>query len=118
MDKKKWFRKKKSIRKKLSGTFQRPRMTVFRSARHIFAQVIDDVEGKTLVSASTLDKDVKEKISAEMDKKTKAEVVGRVIAEKCKTKEIEKIVFDRNGFAYHGRIKKLADSSRKHGLIF
>ena len=111
MDKKKWFRKKKSIRKKLSGTFQRPRLTVF-------AQVIDDVEGKTLVSASTLDKDVKEKISAEMDKKTKAEVVGRVIAEKCKTKEIEKIVFDRNGFAYHGRIKKLADSSRKHGLIF
>ncbi len=110
------IRRKRSIRKKISGTAAIPRLSVFRSSRHIYAQVIDDVTGTTLVSASTMAKDFT--ASDEDKKRDRAKKVGQMIALKCKEKGIEKVVFDRNGFLYHGRVKLLADAAREHGLIF
>ena len=105
------------IRKKLAGTPQRPRLAVFRSQAHIYAQVIDDEIGKTLCSASTVDKDLRQ------EKKSGANVaaakaVGQLIATRAKEKGIEAVVFDRGGFQYHGRIKALADAAREAGLKF
>ncbi len=111
------LRRKKRVRKKISGTPQRPRLTVFRSSRHIYAQIIDDVAGVTLASASTRDRDfsldpeIKGKVSA-------AEKVGELIAAHAMKKGIEKVVFDRNGYIYHGRVRALADGARKGGLQF
>ena len=110
------MRRKRSIRKKISGTASIPRLTVFRSSRHIYAQVIDDVTGVTLVSASTMAKDFD--AGENHTKKDRAKKVGEMIALKCKEKGIEKVVFDRNGFLYHGRVKLLADSARANGLLF
>ena len=110
-------RRKFRIRKKLSGTPEQPRMSVFRTARHIYAQVIDDSTGKTLAHASTLSKDLKGQL--EEDTKTEAaKKVGALIAKVCLSKKIEKVVFDRNGYLYHGRISALADAARKAGLKF
>jgi len=109
------LRRKKSIRKKLSGTADTPRLSVYRSINNIYVQVIDDVTGVTLVDASTKSKDFDLK---EGDKKTYAAKVGEVIAMKCKAKGITKVVFDRNGYLYHGRVKALAESARKGGLEF
>jgi large subunit ribosomal protein L18 len=109
-------RRKLRIRKKVSGTPERPRLTVYRSARHIYAQVIDDTTGKTLTAASTLSKDLKG--SLEGNKSDAARAVGALVAEKCKSNDISKVVFDRNGYLYHGRVKALADAARKAGLDF
>jgi large subunit ribosomal protein L18 len=114
-------RRKVRIRKKVTGTAERPRLTVFRSARHIYAQVIDDVSGRTLAHASTLTKDVRD-ANAQAEKKPKkteqATQVGALIAKMCLTKDIGKVVFDRNGYKYHGRVSALATAARKAGLKF
>ncbi len=109
-------RRKKRIRKKLSGTTDRPRMSVFRTAKHIYAQVINDETGSTLCAASTLSKDVRGEL--EGNKTDAAKKVGAAIAKACQGKGIAKVVFDRNGFIYHGRIKALAEADREGGLDF
>lgn len=110
-------RRKLRIRKKISGTPDRLRMSVFRSAKHIYVQVVDDVGGQTLATASTLSKELKGKLEGK-DKTAEAKAVGKLIGEICKTKGIAKVAFDRNGFIYHGRIKALADAAREAGLQF
>ncbi|MEO0324630.1 MAG: 50S ribosomal protein L18 [Myxococcota bacterium] len=107
-------RRKRRIRKKVTGTPGRPRLSVHRSARHISAQVIDDTTGRTLVAKSTLTPG----FSAEGDKKSRAKAVGQALAEACKTAGIEKVVFDRNGYLYHGRVRSLAEGAREGGLTF
>ncbi len=105
------------IRRKIAGNTQRPRLCVFRSLNHIYAQIVDDSQGKTLVSASTVEKAV----SAEAKGRgnvTAAKLVGKAIAEKAKSKGIELVVFDRGGYLYHGRVKALAEAAREHGLKF
>jgi large subunit ribosomal protein L18 len=111
------FRKRKSIRKKISGVAEKPRLAVFRSSNHIYAQLIDDDASATLASASTLDKEVREKIKYGGNKAAAAEI-GKLIAEKAKDKKIQEVVFDRGGFVYHGRVKELAEAARKSGLKF
>ena len=111
------FKRKARIRKKVDGTDERPRLTVFRSAKHIYAQVINDFTGRTLVSVSTLTKDLKASAS-EKAKGDAAKIIGAAIAKACKDKGIEKVVFDRNGYIYHGRVKALADAAREAGLNF
>lgn len=110
-------RRKLRIRRKINGTMERPRLSVFRSAKHIYAQVVDDVAGKTIAHMSTLNKDVKGAIS-EANKTDAAKKVGAAIAATLKSKGINKVVFDRNGYLYHGRIKALADGAREAGLEF
>ena len=107
-------KRKLRIRKKLSGTAERPRLSVFRSTNHIYAQVIDDVTGTTIASAS----DMQKSVGASGTKTDRAKSVGAAVAEACKAKGIEKVVFDRNGFIYHGRVKALADAAREAGLQF
>lgn len=104
------------IRKKIKGTAERPRLTVFRSNKQVYVQVIDDISGKTLVSASSREKSIAEKEGTK--KVEQAAMVGSLVAEKCKEKGIEVIVFDRGGYKYHGRVKSLADAARKSGLKF
>jgi large subunit ribosomal protein L18 len=113
-------KRKLRIRKKMDGTVERPRLSVFRSAKHIYAQVVDDSAGKTLLTVSTLSKDVKGSLQENKDaKKTDAaKAVGQAIAKACLAKGISKVVFDRNGFLYHGRIRALADAAREAGLSF
>jgi len=108
-------RRKISIRKRLRGSTERPRLAVFRSARHIYAQVIDDTTGRTLVAASSLDKDLRAK---KMKKSEMAKAVGSLVAERCKQKQLGAVVFDRNGFLYHGRVKAVAEGAREKGLNF
>jgi large subunit ribosomal protein L18 len=103
------------IRLRLEGTESRPRLAVFRSNIHIYAQVIDDGTGKTLAAASTVEKELR---GSKQTKTEEAAVVGRLIAERAKTAGIERVVFDRAGFRYHGRIKSLADAAREAGLDF
>jgi large subunit ribosomal protein L18 len=105
------------VRKQIGGTTERPRLCVFRSLNHIYAQIIDDSKGKTLAAASDLDVEVKGKI-AEKKKVECAEIVGSLAAERALNKGIKKVVFDRGGFKYHGRIKTLAEAARKAGLEF
>ena len=105
------------IRKTLSGTPERPRLTVYKSLKHIIAQVIDDESGRTLVYASSTGKGVKAK-AGPGDKKHIAKQVGLLVAEKCKAANIEKVVFDRNGVPYHGRVAAVADGAREGGLKF
>ncbi|WP_239310560.1 MULTISPECIES: 50S ribosomal protein L18 [unclassified Frankia] len=103
------------IRKKITGTSARPRLVVTRSARHIYAQVIDDIAGHTLVSASTLDASLR---TAEGDKTAQAKAVGQLVAERARQAGIGAVVFDRGGRTYHGRIAALADAAREGGLEF
>jgi large subunit ribosomal protein L18 len=103
------------VRKKVSGSTARPRLVVFRSTRHIYVQVVDDVAARTLVSASTLDEGVR---GGDGDKKALAAAVGRLVAERAKAAGIDKVVFDRGGYRYHGRIAALADAAREGGLDF
>jgi len=105
------------IRKKVSGTSGRPRLCVSKSLKHIYAQIINDDTGATLVSSSTMDKDVKGKIKTAGDINA-AKAVGAAIAEKALGKDIKKVVFDRGGYIYHGRIKALAEAAREKGLQF
>jgi large subunit ribosomal protein L18 len=105
------------VRKNLSGSELRPRLNIFRSSKHIYAQVINDVTGKTLCAVSTLTPEVKDNIK-DMGKVAKAVEIGKKIAEKCKSLGIEKVVFDRGGFIYHGRVAALAKGAREAGLSF
>lgn len=105
------------IRKRLSGVPERPRLCVFRSERHIYAQIVDDITGRVLVSVSTLSKEFKEPGRKGSDV-AGAKLVGELIARKAGEKSIEKVVFDRSGFIYHGRVKALADAAREKGLKF
>ena len=111
---------KHRIRKRVVGTPERPRLTVFRSLAHVYVQVIDDRTGRTLVSASTVEPSVKSGLAAAErgGNRAGAEAVGRTIAERLKEKGITRVVFDRNGFLYHGRIKAVADAARRAGLEF
>lgn len=109
------LKRKARVRRKLRGTAERPRLSVYKSLKHIYAQVVDDDSGKTLAFASSLSKELKGK-SAEGDKKDDAKRVGALIAERCKGAKIEAVVFDRNGFPYHGRIAAVADAAREAGL--
>jgi large subunit ribosomal protein L18 len=110
-------RRKLRIRRKLSGTVEKPRLTVFRTAKHIYAQVIDDTSGKTLAHVSTLSKDLKGSLD-EGNKTDAAKKVGALVAKICLSKKIEKVVFDRNGYLYHGRVSALANAAREGGLKF
>lgn len=111
-------RRHKSIRKKVFGTSERPRLCVFRSLNHIYVQVVDDSKGTTLVSASSLEKKVGEECKEIKGKKEVAKIVGSTIARRALEKDITKVVFDRAGYKYHGRVKTLADSAREAGLVF
>ena len=115
--KKRYIRRVFRVRKKIFGTPERPRLAVYRSLRHIYALLVDDVSGRTLTSVSTLTPEIREQIKG-MKKTEQAAVVGRKIAEKAKALGIERVVFDRRGFKYHGRIKSLADAAREGGLKF
>ena len=105
------------VRNKISGTQDRPRLCVYRSLQHIYAQVINDVDGVTLVSASTLDPQLRDDIKSGGNKEA-AKAVGALLAERCLSNGIEQVVFDRGGNLYHGRIKALADAAREQGLKF
>lgn len=105
------------VRKKVLGTAERPRLCVFRSLRHIYVQVIDDHNGRTVAAASTMSPELKGALKSHRDKGA-AQAVGKLVAEKSKAAGINRVVFDRNGFLYHGRIKALADAAREAGLEF
>jgi large subunit ribosomal protein L18 len=107
-------RTRRNLRQRANG---RPRLSVFRSSKHIYAQIIDDVQGRTLVAASSLDKELRSKLRTGADKAAAAEV-GRVIADKAKAQGVNRVVFDRGGYLYHGRVKALADAAREAGLDF
>jgi len=111
------LKRKKRIRKKISGSSERPRLSVFRSTKHIYAQLIDDDNGVTLVAISTLRPDVRqqEKVKGKIEE---AKRVGKMIADEAKAKGITEVVFDRNGFLYHGRVRALATAAREAGLEF
>ena len=111
-------RRKASIRKKVEGSLDRPRLSVYRSLNHIYAQVIDDVTGKTLAAASTLSPELKEGKAGQGKKREQAKEVGQLIAKKCQAAKIAAVVFDRNGFMYHGRIAAVAEGAREGGLKF
>lgn len=110
-------RRHNRVRRKVSGSPERPRLNVYRSLEHITAQVIDDTVGNTIVSASSLEAALHEQVEGK-NKVEQAKVIGKVLAERAKEKGIEKVVFDRGGYRYHGRIKALADASREGGLEF
>ncbi|MBK7858831.1 MAG: 50S ribosomal protein L18 [Archangiaceae bacterium] len=110
------FNRKERIRKKISGTTERPRLSIYKSLKYVYAQVIDDGSGKTLAFASSLSKELKGK--DEGDKKADAKRVGQLIAEKAKAAKVTAVVFDRNGFPYHGRIAAVAEAAREAGLQF
>ena len=111
------IKRKKRIRKKITGDAQRPRLSVFRSARHIYAQVIDDTSGRTLAAASTLEPTMRGEKTFE-NKTAAAAYIGKMVAERARQKGIAKVVFDRNGFLYHGRVKALSQGAREAGLEF
>ena len=111
------LKRKKRIRKKIHGTPQRPRLSVFRSARHIYAQIIDDTAGRTLAAASTADQPAKDTPKFK-DKVAAANFVGKLVGERALNQGIKEVVFDRNGFLYHGRVESLSEGARKAGLIF
>ena len=107
-----------SVRKKIYGTPERPRLTVYRSLNDIYGQIIDDVSGKTILSISSISKEVREEIAATKTKVAKSTVIGKVLAQKAIEKNITTVVFDRNGYLYHGRVKALAEGARAGGLKF
>ena len=111
------MKRKKRIRKNLTGTPERPRLSVFRSAKHIYAQVVDDIDGNTLAAASSVEKVVKEHPKFE-NKVALANFVGKLIGDRAIEKGVRKIVFDRNGFLYHGRVKAVSEGAREAGLDF
>ncbi|HWE22397.1 MAG TPA: 50S ribosomal protein L18 [Myxococcales bacterium] len=109
------LRRKAHIRKRVEGNVERPRLSVYRSLNHIYAQVIDDATGKTLAAASTLSPELKD---GKGKKRDLAKEVGKLVAKKCQAAQIAAVVFDRNGFNYHGRIAAVADGAREAGLKF
>ncbi len=117
LKKKARLKRKKRIRKHLIGTQQRPRLNVFRSSKHIYAQVVDDENGRTIAAASSLEKVVKEQPKFE-NKVAVADFVGKLLGERAIKKGLKKVVFDRGGFLYHGRVKAVSDGAREAGLDF
>ena len=111
-------RRKKRVRKKIKGSTEKPRLCVFRSSKHIYAQIIDDSIGKTLVGVSSLSKGLVPKIGKNGGNKRGATLVGAAVADVALKKKIKRVVFDRNGFLYHGRVKALSEAAREHGLEF
>lgn len=109
------FKRKKRIRAKMEGTAEKPRFCVFRSNKNLYVQLIDDVKGVTLASASTLDEDLRGKVKPTIDG---AKSVGTLAAKRAMAKNIKAVVFDRNGFIYHGQVKAIADAAREAGLLF
>jgi large subunit ribosomal protein L18 len=110
------IKRKGTIRKRITGTAERPRLSVFRSAKHVYVQAIDDVTGHVLAAASDTEPSIKAALTGA--KKERARQIGKVIGEKLKSKNITSVVFDRNGFIYHGRVKEVADGAREAGLQF
>jgi large subunit ribosomal protein L18 len=110
-------RRKIAIRLRMSGTAERPRLSVFRSARYVYAQAVDDTTGRVLACASELEATLKGMVSGK-PKKERARIVGKVIGEKLIARGVTQVVFDRNGFIYHGRVKEVADGARDAGLTF
>ena len=111
-------RRHKIIRKKIIGTNERPRLSIYRSLSHLYAQIIDDIDAKTIVSLSTLSPDVKDLIKNDAGNIKGAVALGTALAQACIKKGVTKVVFDRSGYLYHGRIKALAEAARKGGLQF
>ncbi len=109
---------KLKIRKKIKGTPERPRLVVFRSLNNIYAQLIDDTDQKTLITVSSLNKETAEKLDAVKGKVEKSKILGKILAEKAKSLNVETVVFDRNGYLYHGRVKAVAEGAREGGLKF
>ncbi len=105
------------VRRKVYGTADKPRLNVYRSLNHIYAQLIDDNNGNTLVAASSLDKEISEKVESTSNKET-AKLVGELVGKRALEKGIEEVIFDRGGYIYHGRVKELADGAREAGLKF
>ncbi len=112
------IRRKKRVRKKVFGTPERPRLSVYRSLKHIYAQIIDDPKGVTLVSCSTLSPELRAELNGKTKNKESARKVGLLLAKKALEKGIRKVVFDKGYFKYHGRVKALADGAREGGLMF
>ncbi|HED05198.1 MAG TPA: 50S ribosomal protein L18 [Ignavibacteria bacterium] len=112
------LRSKIRIRKSISGTSEMPRLTVYRSLNNIYAQLVDDTKGNTIVAASSLSKEIKEEIKDTKGKITGSKIVGNLLAKKAKKKKVNSIVFDRNGYRYHGRVKAVAEGAREGGLKF
>jgi large subunit ribosomal protein L18 len=110
-------RRHQRVRRKMSGTLERPRLNVFRSLDHIYAQIIDDVQGRTLVSASSVDKELRVELKS-LNKTEQAKRVGALLARRAQAAGVQQVVFDRGGYLYHGRVKALADASREAGLEF
>jgi len=110
-------KRKVRIRKRIFGTTERPRLSVYRSLNHIYTQIIDDTQGVTLVSASTVEKEIRDAQKFE-NKRAAANYIGKLIAERATAKGIKSVVFDRNGFLYHGRVKAVSDGAREAGLDF
>jgi len=111
------LRRKKHIRKIVHGTTERPRLVIFRSLHHIYAQLVDDVQGRTLLGVSSLSPELKDRTGGK-NRSEIAKLVGAACAQKAKSQNIETVVFDRNGFPYHGRVKAIADGARDGGLKF
>ena len=111
-------RRKRHVRKSVTGTPSRPRLSVFRSHKNIYAQIIDDTAGRTLAMASSLEKSLREKLESAGGNRSAAAVVGEALAVKAVEAGIKKVVFDRNGYPYHGRVRALAEAARKGGLEF
>lgn len=111
-------RRKLSVRRSIRGTASRPRLSIFRSLNNFFAQLIDDTTGVTIASASTIDKEAQGLINQEMSKSDRSKVVGSLIAKRAQEKDVKDVVFDRNGYNYHGRVKAFAESARENGLVF
>ena len=112
------LKRKKRVRKKVRGTPERPRLSVFRTAKHVYAQIIDDTAAQTLADASSVSKELRPMILRKGGNKAGAALVGEVIAKRAAGKGIKRVIFDRNGFLYHGRVKTLAEAARQHGLEF
>ena len=109
---------KKSIQKKIRGTSERPRLTVFYSIKHLYAQIVDDSQSKTLLASSTLGKELRDSLKSVKNRKELAKLVGQSVAKKALEQNIKTVVFDRNGYNYHGVIKALAEGAREGGLLF
>jgi large subunit ribosomal protein L18 len=112
------LKRKKRVKKKIQGTLDRPRLTVYKTARHIYAQIIDDSTGRTLLAVSTLSKDLQTAVKGVSGNVKGAILVGEVIGKKGTERGLREVIFDRNGFLYHGRIKALANAARENGLLF
>jgi large subunit ribosomal protein L18 len=111
------MRRHRRVRARVNGTAERPRLAVFRSLQHIYAQVIDDVDGRTLAAASSLEKELQGQLEGK-SKKEQARVIGSAIGQRARERGVNKVVFDRGGFLYHGRVQELANAARESGLIF